>query len=124
RRRAATGARDETVEAHTRDVEHLVERGLDLLFAPVTQSTLEGRQDARRVVPAHRDDERKAELVPVRSVPPIEPLVLFIGQTIEAGRGLLADGRRGHGARTRRLAGEIRMAAQQRNLLIAGRLPY
>src|SRR5438128_7303859 len=104
----------QAIESHARDVDDLSERRVDLLLAGVTEARLEGGEDRGLVVPAHRDDERKAEALAVGGIEPLEALVLGVGEAVETGGGLLGAGRRRQRAGARGLAGEVRMRAQQR----------
>ncbi len=106
------------LQAQADDLADLGERGLDLGLAVVAEPARHRGEDAGLVGPAHADDEGEAEALAIGGVQRVESLVLRRRQPVEPGRGLL--GRRGLGQRAvdRRLAGELRMGADQHQLLL------
>ncbi len=102
------------VEAQRGDPRHLAERGREFGVRRVVEPALEGRQDRIEPVPAHADDEREAEPGVVGVVQAVEARVLGVGQPVEPGAGLLGGGVGGQVAFPRRLAGEVGVAAHQR----------
>jgi hypothetical protein len=90
----------------------------------VPQPALELRQDGIARVPAHTDDEGKAELRLVRVVQPVEARELLFAQAVQADARLLAPGLIGHRARSGRLAGKVGMAMQELDLPFARGGPH
>src|SRR5262249_30900313 len=109
---------DQARQAKARDLEDLGERGFHFLSFGVPEASLERREDLPLVMAADRDDEREAELLAVRRVPPAEPLVFFVVETVQARARLLGCRRARERARPSRPAGQVGMGAQERQLLL------
>jgi hypothetical protein len=98
-------------------VPDLLERRRSLRLEAVGQPALEIVQDRVARVPAHADDEGKAEALAIGRVQPLEARELCLAQPVEPEAALLPARLRGHGAGTRDLAAELRVAADQAELL-------
>jgi len=62
-------------------------------------------------VSAHRDDERKPELLAIRRVQPAEPRELAVVEPIQPGARLLGDGGRAQRPGSRGPPGQVRVGA-------------
>src|SRR5262252_3397277 len=106
-----------------RDQEHLFEAVRELGLGVVAEPALELSEDAVLRVAADRDDEREAELLAVAAVEAVDPLDLVARQSIEPRAALFRSGVPRHRPGLGFLAGEVRVSAQQRELLLASRAP-
>ena len=79
-------------QAQPRDQADLLERALPFGRDVVAEPTLELPQDRIAGVPAHADDEGKAEFLPVGGVEPAEAVELLRAQPVEAEAALLGLG--------------------------------
>ena len=105
-------------EPQPRDVADLVERGGKLGLAIVAEPPLERVKHGIAGLPANADDERKPEFLPVVRIQSLEMPKLVVRQPVEAKTSLLRHRRRRHIAGTRSLAGKIRMARHECDLVL------
>ena len=95
----------------------LLERRGPLCLGAVAQPALEIVQDRIARVPAHADDEGETEALAIGGIQPLEARELRVAQAVEPEAALLPARLRGHGAGTRDLAAELRVAADEAELL-------
>ena len=108
-------------EAEFGDAFDLCQRGGPLGFGVVVQALLEGPQHRASVMALDREYERKAEARVVGRVERLQTFE-FLGAAFgQAGSGLLSRGFGREFAAHRGLAGEFRMRAHQRQLLVRRR---
>ena len=100
-------------QAQPRDQADLVQRGIAFGLRVVLKPALELAQDRIPGVPAHADDEGKAEFLPVGGVEAVEAVELLGAQPVEAEPALFGLGMIGQvGALDP--AAELGMAADER----------
>ena len=112
----AIGPADAPVEAQGADAQDLGESRVTLLIGRQVQTSLELAQDGIAAVPAHAQDERKAEQLAIGLVQRGEPLAPARRQAVETGRALLADRFACHRASD----GKFGMVAQETKALVCG----
>ncbi len=100
------------------DLADLGQRGLNLGIAIIGEPRLHRRENAGLVGEAHADDEREAEAFPIGGIQRMEALIFLRRQPVEPGGGLLGGGGIGQRPVDRRLAGELRVRADQGKLLL------
>src|SRR5215470_7705995 len=115
------GGFDALVEAKRGDAEDFAKRRFGFRRHGVLQAAFELLQDRILAMPPHADDEGHAELLAIGVVEAMELRKFRLRQAVEAGARLFRLGIDGHGACARRLAREIRMALDQRQLLLRWR---
>src|SRR5262249_42558935 len=98
------------------DLGDLGEGGVDLLAPPVLQPYSEVFENAGFVMLARADHEWEAKLLAIRAVEPRECRVLIGREPVEPGRRLLPGRFSGQLAGDRRLAGQIGVGLDQRDL--------
>ena len=100
------------------DLADLGEGGGDFVVAWCVQAALQFGQDSGLVLQAHADHEGESKALPVGVVECVEAVEFVFVEPVQAGRGLLGGGGGGEGAVDCGLAGQFRMRADQRQLIV------
>src|SRR5690349_1635621 len=108
---------DQIVETKTRNAVDLVETRAQFVRAAVVHARFEVRDDAVPVIAAHGENERKTELLTIRRVQAQQLVELFLRALTEARAALLARRFSRQFATHGRLARELRVSVDERELL-------